>query len=120
MDSEKIVLAGVAQIIELIDEDSVEGIDKLDFSQWPALNIKIEGEKYHGTITPDIAKSLYDFVYQLKRGYAEIKYGTSNLQRLKKEDVALFDSITFKISEGSSDVVSEGFGKIFGVSGLNG
>ncbi|MDR5873791.1 hypothetical protein [Vreelandella gomseomensis] len=113
MADDKIVLTGVEQILGLLEDSSIDQIEKLDFSQWPSLKIKIEGDKYHGTITPELAKSLYDFVYQLKRGYAEIKYGTSNLQRLRKEDVALFDSITFRISEGCSDVISEGLGKIF-------
>ena len=113
MAENKIVLDGVDQIFALLEGASLEDIDRLDFSQWPTLDIKIEGDKYHSTITPDLAKSLYDFVYELKRGYAEIKYGTSNLQRLRKEDTALFDSITFKISEGCSDVKGEGFGRVY-------
>lgn len=113
MADERIVLTGIDQIFGLLESGSISDIDRLDFSEWPALKIKIEGDKYHSTITPDLAKSLYDFVYELKRGYAEIKYGTSNLQRLKKEDVALFDSITFRISEGCSDVISDGLERIF-------
>ncbi|WNL40466.1 hypothetical protein RN346_07835 [Halomonas sp. PAMB 3232] len=113
MVDDRIVLNGMGQIFELLENGSLHDIDRLDFSEWPTLQIKIEGDKYHSTITPDLAKSLYDFVYDLKRGYAEIKYGTSNLQRLKKEDIALFDSITFKITEGCSDVIAKGFERIF-------
>ncbi|MBZ5486898.1 hypothetical protein HW452_05100 [Halomonas aquamarina] len=113
MAEDKIVLTGIEHVFELIKDSSINDIGNLDFSKWPNLHITIEGDKYHGTITPELAKSLYDFVYQLKRGYAEIKYGTSNLQRLRKKDEALFDSITFKISEGSSDVISKGLERIF-------
>jgi len=113
MDDGKIKITGLEEVALLLNQDQEIDIKNLDFSSWPILSIKIEGDKYHGTITPSLAKSLYDYVYHLKRAYAEIKYGTSNLQKLKKEDIALFDSVTFKISEGCSDVLTEGLGKIF-------
>lgn len=113
MADEKLVLNNLDQITELLESNDDIDLSQVDFSNWPKLKIKIEGDKYHGTITPQLAKALYDFVYSLKKGYAQIKYGTSNLQRLRSEDNELFDSITFHISEGCSDVVTDGISKVF-------
>lgn len=93
--------------IDFVSSEDYEGIEKFDLSGWPCLDIKVYGERYNGTVTPELAKSLYDFYMDLQRAYAYIKYGTPNLQKLTLEDKNLFSSIEYRIEEGSLKIFGD-------------
>lgn len=79
----------------------------ISFENWPILSIKISGDRYHGTITSELAKSLYDFSMQLQRAYCYLKYNTHNLQRLTVSDKEIFNELSFRVTEGSSNIVGD-------------
>lgn len=84
----------------LYSEEGIPDFADVSFQGWPVLDVKIYGERYSGRITPELAKSLYDFYMDLQRAYAFLKYGTSNLQRLTAEDKKIFSSVDFRFEEG--------------------
>lgn len=59
---------------------------KLDFDTWPVLKLKYTGEKFHGTITPDIAQAIVDLQEVLNRSYVLAVNNTSSLRSLSEED----------------------------------
>lgn len=95
------------EFVDFVYSEEFECIESFDLSGWPRLDVKIYGGRYNGTITPDLAKSLYDFYMDLQRAYAYIKYGTPNLQKLTLEDKRLFSSIEYRIEEGSLKIFGD-------------
>ncbi|MBR9880777.1 MAG: DUF5339 domain-containing protein [Gammaproteobacteria bacterium] len=95
------------EFIDFVYSDEFDGVESFDLSGWPKLDIKVYGERYNGTITPNLAKSLYDFYMDLQRAYAYIKYGSPNLQKLTSEDKKLFSSIEYRIEEGSLKIFGD-------------
>lgn len=91
----------------VMSEDGFPDFDKVELSGWPRLDVKIYGDRYDGTLTPDVAKSLYDFYMELQRAYAYIKYGTPNLQRLTSDDKKLFSSVEFRIENGCINLLGD-------------
>ncbi|PAU76752.1 hypothetical protein [Halomonas salipaludis] len=100
-------ISNLQEFIDFLYSEEFEGVESFDLEDWPRLDIKLDGDRYNGTITPELAKSLYDFYMDLQRAYAYIKYGSPNLQRLTLEDKKLFSSIEYRIEEGSLKVFGE-------------
>lgn len=59
---------------------------RLDFDAWPVLKLRYTGEKFHGTITPDIAQAIVDLQEVLNRSYVLAVNNTSSLRSLSEED----------------------------------
>lgn len=79
-----------------------EGADvRMDFKDWPTLKLVYTGEKFHGTITPDIAQAIVDLQETLNRSYALAINQTSNLRSLSDEDRRLLQVVA-SVDEGSS------------------
>lgn len=100
-------VSNLQEFISFIESEAFDEIEKIELKNWPMLDIKVEGGRYNGTITPELAKSLYDFYMDLQRSYTFLKYGSPNLQRLTQEDRKIFSSIEYRIEEGSLAVLGD-------------
>lgn len=74
---------------------------KLDFDSWPILRLKYKGDKFKGTITPDIAQAILDLQDVLSRSYLHAVKNTTNLRGLTEEDRRAIQVIA-SVEEGSS------------------
>lgn len=101
------LIHNLQEFVDFVYSDEFDGLGSFDLSGWPKLDIKIYGNRYNGTVTPKLAKSLYDFYMDLQRAYAYIKYGTPGLQKLTLEDKELFSSIEYRIEEGSLKILGD-------------
>ncbi|VVP00781.1 hypothetical protein PS862_02834 [Pseudomonas fluorescens] len=72
------------------------------FRGWPIFDVKVEGDRYKGTLTPKLMLGLIEFQEQLMRAYTEIRYGSSSLAKLTAAEKAELELI-FHITEGSTD-----------------
>lgn len=74
---------------------------KLDFVNWPMLEIKLEGPGYKSTITPDMAFALVQLQKSLNRSYSLLTHGQNSGNRLTDEERR---DIQFKatVKDGSS------------------
>lgn len=73
----------------------------LNFKDWPTLRLEYKGDKFKGTITPDIAKAIVDLQETLNRVYMLAVHNTTSLQGLDqdtKQELALVATV----NEGSS------------------
>lgn len=74
---------------------------KLNFENWPILTIKLEGEGYNSTITPDMAEALVTLQHTMNRSYARLVHDLGDARRLSHEER---DELKFKakVAPGSS------------------
>lgn len=74
---------------------------KLIFENWPILTIKLEGEGYDSTITPDMAEALVSLQHALDRSYARLVHdlATSRGLSLEEREALKFKA---KVESGSS------------------
>lgn len=87
----------------------------LNFDNWPKISIRLTGEGYDSTITPDMASGLIELQHAMNRSYARIVHRSSNSRALTIEER---DSIKFKakVNQGSSLIevdLGEWAGKVF-------
>lgn len=74
---------------------------RVSFDNWPMLTIKLEGEGYDSTITPDLAEALVSLQHALDRSYARLVHDLANSKGLSlKEREAL--KFKAKVESGSS------------------
>lgn len=79
--------ATAVRAIEAALSQEFEGENiKLDFDDWPVLRLKYTGEKFDGTITPDIAQAIIDIQEVLNRAYALAVNHTSSLRSLNDDE----------------------------------
>lgn len=91
-------------------ESFLMALDRIDllgdslplFDGWPKFNVKVEGDRYNGTLTPKLMAGLIEFQDQLLRTYAEIRYGSSSIGKLSAADKADLE-IVLAITKGSTD-----------------
>lgn len=74
---------------------------KLDFEHWPVVRLKYTGEKFKGTITPDIAQAIVDLQEVLNRSYALAVKHTSSLRGLTEEERRALQVVA-TVDDGSS------------------
>lgn len=95
--------------IEIQDEDQAVALLKkaladqltnenivLSFEDWPTIRFEYVGEKFDGTITPDIAKALVELQEALNHTYMRAVHGTERLSGMtqeEKSDVALVATV---------------------------
>lgn len=83
IDSEEVAISAIERALARAFEG--EAI-KLDFDNWPVLRLKYSGERFSGTLTPDIAQAIIDIQEVLNRAYALAVKHTSSLRSLTDED----------------------------------
>ncbi|WP_321849689.1 hypothetical protein [Burkholderia diffusa] len=74
---------------------------ELIFDQWPKLQVRLVGEGFDSSISPDLAQAMVDFQQALNRAYARFVHNSANARVLTAEEKA---SIEFraKVESGSS------------------
>lgn len=108
LESSKLVISSFKDVASLL----AKGIDESDlgrisFKGWPTLAIKIQGDRYHGGITPWSAQGLNDIFVSIKKAYSVHKYGTPDLRAIKSQvDKSVFCDFTFNIQEGCTEITS--------------
>lgn len=60
--------------------------DDVEFQGWPKLNIRLDGDKFQGTLTPSVMKGFVELQASIYRSYALSRYGVPNAGRLTKEE----------------------------------
>lgn len=68
---------------------------------WAALDIKITGKNYHGTVPGNLARGLWELQQELYRAVAFAKYGVDDIRRIPKQELEQY-TLVFKVEEGSS------------------
>lgn len=105
--------ADMARLTIASEEDAFRLIEKalkkelvfqpyqLCFENWPVLSIKLEGEGYESTITPDMAAALVELQLAMNRSYARLVHQSSNSRVLSADER---ESLKFKakVEKGSS------------------
>jgi len=70
------------------------------------LEIKIDGENYHGTVPGELARGLWEFQAALYRAGAFATYGVADIRKLTNEQRAQFE-LVFDVKEGSTDLIAD-------------
>ncbi|MEA2117160.1 hypothetical protein [Halovibrio sp. HP20-50] len=102
---DKIVIRNLDEALALLKEDQPIDFDKVSFDGWPAVEIKIHGDRYHGEITPELAKALHEYAQCLKRAYAYYKFGVADVRAVRRpEDQEIFAGLYFTVGEGCTGI----------------
>ena len=80
-------------------EPKFEGVEIA--GDWAALDIKITGKNYHGTVPGNLARGLWELQQELYRAVAFAKYGVDDMRRIPKQELEQY-TLVFKVEEGSS------------------
>lgn len=72
------------------------------FDGWPTLNLYLQGDKFHQSITPTVMKGLLEFQKGIYRSYAAAKYDhpAKRLSEQERDDL----EIRVDVNDGSSDL----------------
>lgn len=76
--------------------------NRIVFDGWPTLNLYLQGEKFHQSITPTVMKGLLEFQKGIYRSYAAAKYDHPAKRLSEKERDEL--EIRVDVNDGSSDL----------------
>lgn len=89
-------------ILKKIDSDllNVDGA-KLEFVGWPTFSMRVVGEGYDATITPDLMKGFLELQNAIYRSYAMARYNTPKATKLNQRERELL-TIRIKVEQGSS------------------
>jgi hypothetical protein len=93
-----------ALLKETLQEGMPEGPFKLDFENWPILQIKLTGENFESSLTTQVMKGLLELQANFNRAYMQLRYGEGTTKRLTDEEKKSLE-IVFKIQPGSSDIL---------------
>ena len=69
----------------LADEFGDTGVSFV-FDNWPRLELRLQGEGYNSTITPDMAEVLVNLQHALNRAYARAVHNSTNARKLTAEE----------------------------------
>lgn len=83
-------------------DKELEPYNSIIFDGWPTLNLYLQGEKFHQSLTPTVMKGLLEFQKGIYRSYAAAKYD-SPAKRLSDQERTDLE-IRVDINEGSSDL----------------
>lgn len=100
--SDVVVVDGPESFLVALDRIDLLGDSLPIFNGWPRFNVKIEGDRYNGTMTPKLMAGLIEYQDQLLRAYAEIRHGSSSIGKLSAAEKADLEMV-FAISKGSTD-----------------
>lgn len=78
----------------------VEGV-KLHFDGWPTFRLRVVGEGYDATITPNLMKGFLELQAAIYRSYAMARYNTPKATKLSQYERDLL-TIRIKVEKGSS------------------
>lgn len=75
--------------------------DGLVLADWPNLNIRLTGDKFHNSLTPSVMKGFVDFQTAIYRSYATAKYGVPDVRKLSVEERSDLELVV-EVDDGSS------------------
>lgn len=89
-ESIKLVVSSEEKAFRYLEEALREGFEgknvQFDFRGWPKLALRLTGEGYDSTITPDIAQALVELQHALNRAYAHAVHHSANARSLTAEE----------------------------------
>ncbi|AJX96673.1 hypothetical protein [Burkholderia pseudomallei] len=110
MDGEKkVTIASEADAFELLQSAVRNEIGEtplqISFDGWPKIEIRLVGEGYHSTITPDIAEGIVELQRAINRAYSRLAHGATarKLADDEKDQIRL----KAKVEEGSSLITAD-------------
>lgn len=118
---ESILVDGPESFLIALDKVAKEECLLPRFRGWPIFHVVIEGERYHGTMTPRLMEGFVEFHDQILRAYADVRYGSPSKGRLTNLEKAELD-LVFSISKGCTDgkgPLDEILNKLFSVLPMN-
>jgi hypothetical protein len=89
------------QVLLAAKEGRIEPFGSLVFKGWPTLNLYLQGDKFHQSITPTVMRGLLEFQKGIYQSYAAAKYDHPTKRLSEEERDAL--EIRVDVNEGSSD-----------------
>jgi hypothetical protein len=101
---EKLVITSEAQAWEVLEQAMSVGIPNdlvLEFNGWPSFQMGVNGKDWHSTVPTRVMTPLLDVQKDINRAYANVRYGESNIRRLKDEERDELE-VVVKVREGSS------------------
>jgi len=78
---------------------SIDDFNQLSFDGFPTLQIRLRGDKFHGTITTSVMKSLIELQKAIYKSYAQAIYNSDNINKLSKLEKDNLELI-IKVEEG--------------------
>lgn len=94
--------ADIYQILEnYLKDDKYFSNRKIKVKSLPKLELKLEGEEFHSSITPTIMKAFIELQSGLNRAYAVAKHGEANANRLTQEEKKELEFVV-RVEKGSS------------------
>lgn len=82
-------------------DGAIQPFGKIVFKGWPTLNLNVQGDKFHQSITPTVMRGLLEFQKGIYQSYAAAKYDHPTKRLSEDERSAL--EIRVDVKEGSSD-----------------
>ncbi|EJG1084632.1 hypothetical protein C4G53_RS12760 [Vibrio parahaemolyticus] len=77
-----------------------DGVE-IEFKGWPTFEMRVVGEHYDATITPNLMKAFLELQASVYRSYAMARYNTPNATKLNQHERDLL-TIRVKVGQGSS------------------
>lgn len=103
-DNRKLVIENEDQAWEALELAVTEGFPddvQIEFKGWPVFQLDIKGKDWHSTVPTRVMSPLLDVQKDINRAYANIRYGDTNLRKLKDDERDELE-VVVKVSEGSS------------------
>lgn len=88
-------------ILRAAKDGQLAPFGKLVFQGWPTLNLYLQGDKFHQSITPTVMRGLLEFQKGIYQSYAAAKYDHPTKRLSEEERKAL--EIRVDVNDGSSD-----------------
>ncbi len=101
---EKLIITSEAQawaVLEQAMSSSLANDLILEFDGWPSFKMGVNGKDWHSTVPTRVMTPLLDVQKDINRAYANVRYGESNIRRLKDEERDELE-VVVKVREGSS------------------
>ena len=89
-----------------IDGEVFDEHTELHFDGWPVFEMTVRGREWHSSVPTRVMTPLLEVQRDLNRAFAEVRYGSPNLQKLKDEERDQLELVV-KVKEGSSDFTAE-------------
>jgi len=89
------------QVLRAAKDGKLEPFANLVFKGWPTLNLYLQGDKFHQSITPTVMRGLLEFQKGIYQSYAAAKYDHPTKRLSQEERDAL--EIRVDVNDGSSD-----------------
>lgn len=94
-------LAAAHLLQKALAQDSDISLDEIKFSSWVNIEIRLRGDRFHGSITVEEMAELQEFQRSLYRAYMQAVHGNENISKLTDEERSRL-LISFQVSEGCS------------------